>query len=209
MSRQINSKCEKCRRRGEKLFLKGERCYSPKCGFTRRSYAPGQHGQSSKGRLSEFGMQLHEKQKTRADYDVMEKQFRKYFEKASHKKGVTGEALLQTLESRLDNVIYRMQLAKSRRAARQVVKHGHVLVNGDTVNIPSYLVKVGDKIQICEKALKNSLFIETQKAIQPKLIPKWIDFDQKMLSAEIAALPSAEDVEREIGLQQIVEFYSR
>lgn len=209
MARKLYSKCVQCRRRGEKLFLKGERCYTPKCAFTRRSYAPGQHGQDSRGRMSEFGMQLQEKQKARGDYDILEKQFRAYFEKAARKKGVTGELLLQTLESRLDNVIYRMQLAKSRRTARQVIRHGHIQVNGQVVDIPSFLVSVGDSIAVLDKASQNKYFEDAKKMIQKKMVPGWLDLDADKLSADVSSLPTAEDVERDLGLQQIVEYYSR
>lgn len=210
MARKLDSKCARCRREGEKLFLKGERCYTPKCAFTRRSYAPGQHGATSRGRQSEFGLQLQEKQKARHEYDVLERQFQLYFEKAQKQAGVTGEHLLQLLETRLDNVVMRMQLAKNaRRLARQIVRHGHITVNGTKVTVPSFSVKVGDTIAVLESARDNAYFAEVKKSVQPKLVPDWIEMDVEKLSAKVVALPRAEDVEHNIALPQIVEYYSR
>jgi small subunit ribosomal protein S4 len=209
MARKIDQKCDRCRREGEKLFLKGERCYTAKCAFTRRSYAPGQHGQHSRNRMSEFGMQLQEKQKARSSYDLLERQFREYFEKAIRQSGVTGDNLLRMLERRLDNVVYRMQLSKSRRTARQVVRHGHITVNGRKVNLPAYQVKEGDVIGVLEAQKKSPYFEEAAKTLQEKLIPQWLEFDKQTLSSKVMALPTAKDVEQELGLQQIVEYYSR
>ncbi len=209
MARDLDSKCEKCRRAGEKLFLKGDRCFTPKCAVTRRNYAPGQHGQNSYRRLSEFGQQLREKQKVRQSYDILERPFRRYFEKAVKQKGVTGENLLGLLERRLDNVIFRMQLTKSRRTARQLIRHGHIEVNGAGNDLPSYQVKVGDKISVSEKSLKMAYFENLHKSIQSKLVPGWLDLDAKQLRAEVTGKPSSADIEQEINVQQIVEFYSR
>ena len=209
MARKLDSKCERCRRQGEKLFLKGERCYTPKCAMTRRAFAPGQHGQGSRSRVSEFGMQHREKQKARHSYDVLERQFRRYFEEAARKHGVTGEQLLSTLERRLDNVVYRMQLAKSRRAARQVVRHGHILVNGQRVNLPSFQVSEGDTVSIGTTSVKLAYFEKIKESIQPKLIPQWLEVDVEALKAEVTALPQASDVDQELRLGQIVEYYSR
>ncbi|MFO0705141.1 MAG: 30S ribosomal protein S4 [Candidatus Andersenbacteria bacterium] len=210
MARKLDSKCARCRREGEKLFLKGERCYTPKCAFTRRAFAPGQHGATSRGRQSEFGLQLQEKQKARHEYDVLERQFRLYFEQAQKQTGVTGEQLLQLLETRLDNVVMRMQLAKgARRLARQLVRHGHITVNGSKVTVPSFSVKVGDVVAVLESARDNAYFVEIKKAIQPKLVPSWIEFSQEKLSGTIKALPTTEDVDLNLALPQIVEYYSR
>ncbi len=209
MARNLDAKCDRCRRLGEKLFLKGDRCFTPKCAFTRRSYAPGQHGQGSFNRLSEFGQQLREKQKARNSYDVLERQFREYFETASKQKGVTGDNLLGLLERRLDNVVYRMQLAKSRRTARQLIRHGHIVVNDNPNNLPSYQVKVGDVVTVAEKSLKMPYFEIQEKGMQTKMVPGWLDLDTKNLSAEVTGIPGSADVEQEINVQQIVEFYSR
>lgn len=209
MARRVDSKCERCRRQGEKLFLKGDRCYTPKCAVSRRNYAPGQHGQTSRNRMSEFGSQLSEKQKAKSEYDLMERQFREYFERASRHSGVTGEKLLEFLERRLDNVIYRMQLAKSRRTARQLVRHGHIIVNGKPNNLPAYQVMPGDKISIAENSRKMSYFAGTLKGLQTKLIPGWLDFDTESVTADVKALPTPQDTAQELKLQQIVEYYSR
>ncbi|MFH0830840.1 MAG: 30S ribosomal protein S4 [Parcubacteria group bacterium] len=209
MARKLDAKCARCRREGEKLFLKGERCYTPKCAFSRRSFAPGQHGESSRGRRSEFGMQLQEKQKARHEYDILERQFRLYFKQAQKRTGVTGEQLLQLLETRLDNVVYRLQFAKSRRLARQIVRHGHILVNDSKVTVPSFAVKIGDVISVPKDAQKNAYFLEAAKVIQAKLVPAWLELDQNKLSAKVVALPTPEDVELRVQLPQIVEYYSR
>jgi small subunit ribosomal protein S4 len=209
MGRKLDNKCEQCRRQGEKLFLKGERCYSPKCAMTRRAFAPGQHGQSSGGRLSEFGQQHREKQKARHSYDVLERQFRTYFEKAARQKGVTGEQLLSSLERRLDNVVYRMQLGKSRRAARQLVRHGHILVNAKRVSVPSYQVNEGDVISVGTTSEKLAYFAKAKEGVQPKLFPQWLEVDVDAFKAEVVQLPTASDVDQELRLGQIVEYYSR
>jgi small subunit ribosomal protein S4 len=209
MARKLDSKCERCRRQGEKLFLKGERCFSPKCAMTRRAFAPGQHGQTSRNRVSEFGQQHNEKQKARHTYDVLERQFRTYFEKAASQRGVTGEQLLSSLERRLDNVVYRMQLAKSRRSARQLVRHGHIHVNGKRVNVPSYQINEGEVVTVGATSAKLSYFAKAKESVQPKLFPKWLEVDVDALRAEVAALPTASDVDQELRLGQIVEYYSR
>ncbi|MDP2587699.1 MAG: 30S ribosomal protein S4 [bacterium] len=209
MARKIDPKCARCRREGEKLFLKGERCYTPKCAFTRRSYVPGQHGPTARRRQSEFGLQLQEKQKARHEYDILEGQFRLYFEKAQKSAGVTGEQLLQLLETRLDNVIYRMQLAKSRRLARQLVGHGHILVNGSRVSVPSFSVKVGDEISVLESMHDSAYFSEAKKGVQAKLVPQWLELTPASMSAKVIALPTTKDVELNVALPQIIEFYSR
>ena len=209
MARKIDSKCERCRRQGEKLFLKGERCFSPKCAMTRRAFAPGQHGQTSRSRVSEFGMQHNEKQKARHSYDIMERQFRKYFEEAARQKGVTGEQLLSTLERRLDNVVYRMQLGKSRRATRQLVRHGHIFVNGQRVRVPSSQVALGDVVTVGAASLKLGYFEKIKEGFQAKLVPQWLELEPEAMKAEVTALPTSSDVDQELRLGQIVEYYSR
>ena len=204
MARYTDAVCRLCRREGQKLFLKGDRCYTEKCSISRREYAPGQHGQARSKKVSEYGTQLREKQKARRYYGVLESQFRGYFELASKRKGQTGENLLSILESRLDNVAYRLGFAMSRAEARQLVRHGHFTVNGHKVNIPSYLVKVGEVITLKEASrdldkLKSS--IETNSFRQP---PKWLDFDKNTLTARVVALPAKEDIDLPIEEHLIV-----
>jgi len=208
MARYTDAVCRLCRREGEKLFLKGERCYTNKCSVTRRVYAPGQHGQQKK-KLSEYGLQLREKQKARRFYGVLESQFRRYFEMAVKRKGITGENLLQILESRLDNVVYRLGLATSRPEARQLVRHGHFTVNGQKVDIPSYLLKAGDVVAVRDK-FKNS---EKMKSIIEiaggKVVPKWLEFDAENLTGKVVSLPEREDIDLPIKEHLIVELYSK
>ena len=204
MARYKDEQCRRCRREGQKLFLKGSRCYTDKCSISRRNYAPGQHGQK-RAKLSEYGTQLREKQKTKAYYGVGEKQFRKYFEMASNKKGVTGENLLQLLESRLDNVVYRLGFGSSRAQARQFVNHGQFEVNGKKVNIPSYLVKPGDVITVREIKKDNS----TLKANATRPVPAWLEKDNKNLSGKVIKLASREDIDIPIEEHLIVELYSK
>lgn len=208
MARYIEASCKLCRREGLKLFLKGERCYTNKCAVGRRPYAPGQHGNSRK-KMSEYGVQLREKQKAKRFYGLLESQFRKYFEIANRKKGVTGENLLQMLESRLDNVVYRMGFGSTRAEARQLVTHAHFTVNGKKLNIPSYIVKVGDTISVSEKGKKSVRFKEILDITGAKIIPKWLEVDQENLNGTVVALPAREDVDLEIQEQLIVEFYSK
>lgn len=191
-----------------KLFLKGERCYSNKCSVGRRPYAPGQHG-AQKKKLSEYGIQLREKQKAKRFYGVLESQFRKYFEIANRKKGVTGENLLQLLESRLDNVVYRMGFGTTRAEARQLVTHGHFDVNGRRVNIPSYLVKVGDEISVREDSKKSPRFKDILEVTGSKVVPKWLEVDQENLKGKVVALPSREDIDLNVQEHLIVELYSK
>lgn len=206
MARYTDASCRLCRREGEKLYLKGERCSSNKCSISRRAYAPGQHGQNKK-KMSEYGIQLREKQKARRYYGVLESQFRKYFDMAVQKKGITGENLLQILELRLDNAVYRMGLANSRPEARQLVRHGHFTVNGKKVNIPSYLIKAGDVVAVTEKS-KASPKIKSI-AETTRTVPKWIDFDADNLSGKVSALPSREDIDLPLKESLIVELYSK
>jgi len=208
MARYTDASCRLCRREGEKLFLKGERCYTNKCSVGKRQYAPGQHGQQKK-KLSEYGIQLREKQKARRFYGVLENQFRKYFEMATKRKGITGENLLQILESRLDNVIYRIGLATSRPEARQLVTHGHFTVNGKRVNIPSYLLKAGDVISVSEQFRQSPKLKSIIDIAGGKVVPKWLDFDANTLTAKIINLPSREDIDLPIKEHLIVELYSK
>lgn len=208
MARYTKSVCRLCRREGAKLFLKGDRCYTDKCAIDRRSYAPGQHGQNRK-KISEYGIQLREKQKARRIYGVLEKQFRNYFEKAERQPGVTGENLLRLLERRLDNVIYRLGLAGSRAEARQLVRHGHFTVNGRKVNIPSYLVKVGDEIAVKEGSAGSPKFKEIKEAAAHKTPPAWLEGNAENLRGRVVALPSREDMDVNIEEHLIVELYSR
>ena len=208
MARYKDEQCRICRREGQKLFLKGARCYSDKCSVTRRNYAPGQHGQK-RTKLSEYGTQLREKQKTRSFYGVGEKQFRKYFEMASNKKGITGTNLLQILESRLDNVVYRLGLGVSRPQARQIVTHGNIEVNGKKVDIASYLVKPGDVIAVREIRKDNGVIkVNTENGpIRP--IPEWLELDSKTLSAKVLRVVTREEIDLPVEEHLIVELYSK
>ena len=208
MARYTGPSCKLCRREGEKLFLKGERCYTDKCAIGRRAYAPGQHGQQRK-KVSEYGMQLREKQKARRFYGVLEKQFRNYFEMANNMKGVTGENLLKILESRLDNVVYRLGLATSRPEARQLVKHSHFTVNGKKVNIPSYLVAPNDVIAVAED-IKNSEKIKNIiESTGSKVVPSWLEFDAGNLTGKVVTLPTREEIDLPVKEYLIVELYSK
>jgi ribosomal protein S4, bacterial/organelle type len=208
MARYTGSVCRQCRREGAKLFLKGDKCYSPKCTFTLRPTPPGQHGQARQRKMSEYGVQLREKQKCRRAYGVLESQFHSYYEKASNMRGITGENLLSLLERRLDNVIYRLGLGASRAQARQIVLHEHIRVNGKKVNIASFLVKEGDVITLRERSKE----IEHFKALKEgtgRIIPKWLTLDAETFTGKVEALPRREDVDLTINEQLIVEYYSR
>ncbi len=208
MARYTDASCKLCRREGQKLFLKGERCYTNKCAVGRRPYAPGQHGAQRK-KISEYGLQLREKQKAKRFYGLLESQFRKYFEIANRKKGVTGENLLQLLESRLDNVVYRLGFGTTRAEARQLVTHGHFTVNGKKLNIPSYIVKVGDTVDVSEKGKKSVRFKEILDITGAKIVPKWLEVDQENLKGKIVALPAREDIDLNVQEHLIVELYSK
>ena len=208
MARYKDEQCRICRREGQKLFLKGSRCYTDKCSITRRNYAPGQNGQKKK-KLSEYGMQLREKQKTKSFYGVAEKQFRKYFEIASRKKGITGEMLLQILESRLDNIIYRLGYGSSRAQARMLVTHGHFEVNGQKVDIPSYLLKAGDIVAVREIRKDSKIIKENVEVNAAKPVPEWLEKDETNLNAKVLRLPSREDVDLPVEEHLIVELYSK
>lgn len=210
MARYTGAVCKLCRREGLKLYLKGDRCYSDKCAVAKRAYAPGQHGQShSRRKVSEYGLQLREKQKARRIYGVLEKQFRNYFHKAEHQKGITGENLLRLLEARLDNVVYRLGFANCRVEARQLVLHGHFTVNGRKVNIPSYAVRIGDAIAIKENSKKSAKFAEIAELAAHKTLPGWLEMDKDSLEGKVLALPSREDIDVPIEEHLIVELYSR
>ena len=208
MARYKDEQCRRCRREGQKLFLKGERCYSDKCSISRRNYAPGQHGQK-RAKLSEYGTQLREKQKTKSYYGVGEKQFRGYFQMASNKKGVTGDNLLQILESRLDNVVYRLGFGASRAQARQLVNHGQFEVNGKKVDIPSYLVKAGDVITVRENKKENATIKANVEANAARPVPAWLELNNETLSGKVVRLASREDVDIPIEEHLIVELYSK
>lgn len=212
MARYTGPVCKLCRREGEKLFLKGERCLTAKCALDRRSYAPGMHGRESqfrRRRPSEYALQLREKQKARRIYGVMERQFRRYFKEAEKRKGLTGENLLTILESRLDNVVYRLGFADSRAQARQLVRHGHFDLNGRRANIPSMLVKPGDVISVREKSKKLTYFKERAKELERKAVPEWMSLDPVSMSGRILNLPRREDIDLPLNEQLIVEYYSR
>ena len=206
MARYTDEQCRICRREGQKLFLKGTRCFTDKCSIARRNYAPGQHGQK-RAKLSEYGTQLREKQKTKSYYGVGEKQFRGYFEMAANKKGVAGENLLQILESRLDNVVYRLGFGTSRAQARQLVNHGQFEVNGKKVDIPSYLVKAGDVITVRENKKDNVTIKANVENARP--VPAWLELNNETLSGKVVRLASREDVDIAIEEHLIVELYSK
>ena len=206
MARYTDEQCRICRREGQKLFLKGTRCYTDKCSISRRNYAPGQHGQK-RAKLSEYGTQLREKQKTKSYYGVGEKQFRGYFDMASNKKGIAGENLLQILESRLDNVVYRLGFGTSRAQARQLVNHGQFEVNGKKVDIPSYLVKAGDVITVRENKKDNVTIKANVENVRP--VPAWLELNNETLSGKVVRLASREDVDIAIEEHLIVELYSK
>ena len=208
MARYKDEQCRRCRREGQKLFLKGERCYTDKCSISRRNYAPGQHGQK-RAKLSEYGTQLREKQKTRSFYGVGEKQFRGYFEMASNKKGITGDNLLQILESRLDNVVYRLGFGVSRPQARQLVTHGNIEVNGKKVDIASYLVKAGDVISIREVRKDNPVVKENMEANSVRPLPEWLEVDREKMSGKVIRLANREDIDLPVEEHLIVELYSK
>jgi small subunit ribosomal protein S4 len=210
MARYTGPVCRMCRRDGTKLFLKGAKCFTEKCPVEKRNFPPGQHGQSRKvKKVVGYGLQLREKQKAKRIYFTLETQFRAYYQKAANKTGVTGELLLQQLETRLDNVCYRLGLATSRRQARQVCRHGHVLVNGKKVNIPSYQVKVGDEIAVREGSHKLALLEEAKNFASGQRSVPWIDINRDTFSGKIISLPKREDVNLPVNEQLIVELYSK
>ena len=208
MARYIDAKCRLCRREGSKLYLKGDRCYTDKCAVARRAYAPGQHGQGRK-KMSEYGIQLREKQKVRRMYGILEKQFRDYFVEAERQKGVTGENLLRLLELRFDNVVYRMGFGESRAEARQLVRHGHFMVNSRKVNIPSYQVGLNDLIAVKPNSRSTDKFKGLAENSASKTAPQWLSVNAEMMEARVIALPVREDIDLPIEEHLIVELYSR
>lgn len=208
MARYRGAVCRLCRREGDKLFLKGERCYSAKCAMERRPFPPGQHGKG-RGKLSEYGLQLRTKQKAKRIYGVLETQFENYFDIAAHKKGITGENLLILLEMRLDNVVYRAGLGRSRTEARQVVRHNHILVNGKRLNIPSAQVSVGDVITLKERSLGIQRFKDIAETTASRIVPEWISADIENLTATVVSVPTRDQIDVPVQETLIVELYSK
>ncbi len=209
MGRNLEPKCKQCRREGEKLYLKGEKCLGPKCPVTRRAFPPGQHGPTTRARLTPFGVQLREKQKAKRIYGLMERQFGNYFTKAASRKGDTGVFLKQFLELRLDNVVYRLGFAKSRKQARQLVGHGLITVNGKDVNIPSYQLRPGDVIEIKETKKNAGIFKELKDRLSKHEVPGWLSLDANAMSGKVINRPTAEELDQSFDAKLIVEFYSR
>lgn len=207
MARYTDANCRLCRREGQKLFLKGERCYSPKCALERRNFPPGQNGQGRRSKTSDYGLQLREKQKTKRFYGLQETQFRNLFDKAARKQGITGENLLIMLETRLDNVVFRLGFASSRKEARQLVVHGHFQVNGKKVNIPSYTVKAGDVITVKEKSQNSPKFKEVKD--MTITVPSWMSVDVQKLEGKVLQIPTREEIDTPIAEHLIVELYSK
>ena len=207
MARYTDANCRLCRREGQKLFLKGERCYSPKCAVEKRNYAPGQHGQNNRKKTSDYGLQLREKQKAKRFNGMQETQFRNLFDKAARKKGITGENLLVLLETRLDNVVFRLGFASSRKEARQLVTHSHFTVNGKKVTIPSYEVKAGDVIKVKEKSSSSPKFKEIKE--MSISVPSWVTVDVEKLEGKVVAMPTRSEIDTPIAEHLIVELYSK
>jgi small subunit ribosomal protein S4 len=208
VARYIGALCKICRREGEKLFLKGSRCYTEKCAVERRKYPPGQHGQGYK-KLSDYGFQLREKQKVKKMYGLLERQFRRYFEKAERKRGITGEVLLQLVESRLDTIVYRMGYAPNRRSARQLILHGHILVNGREVNLPSYEVKKGNTVEVKQSSKEIPEIADSVSKVEHRGIPSWFEVDAANLKGKVLNIPSREELQLPVQEQLIVELYSK
>ena len=209
MARHTGASCRQCRRENLKLFLKGDRCYGDKCAFERRPYAPGQHGQRRGGKLSDYQLQLREKQKVKRIYGVLERQFRKYYYQAEKQKGITGTNLLVLLERRFDNTIYRMGFANSRNQARQLIRHNHFLINNQRVTIPSYPVKVGDIIEVKEESRQATSVAEAMETVVRRGIPNWIELERENFKGKLLAYPNREDLTMPIQEQLIVELYSK
>ena len=210
MARYSGPQCRQCRREATKLYLKGERCHSEKCAIERRNFVPGQHGKDRKSKIVGYGLQLREKQKVKRAYGLLETQFRNNFEKSAHQKGITGENMLANLERRLDNVIYRMGFGTSRRQARQVVRHGHIQVNGRKVDIPSFLVKTGDEIAVRERSRNNPTVLGARDATAHAPAPGWMEVDREALRARIIGLPKRDElVQIQMNEQLLVELYSK
>ena len=209
MARYTDSVCRLCRREGVKLFLKGERCYTDKCAIEKRNTPPGQHGKSRKAKMVGYGIQLREKQKVKRIYGVLENQFRRYFESAARHRGVTGVMLLQALETRLDNVVYRLGFATSRPQARQLVRHGHFLINGKKVDIPSYSLKQGDVVTVLGRSQKNPTIEHAMQEVKGRGIPEWLSFDAAAISGRVVSVPTREQINLPVQEQLIVELYSK
>lgn len=209
MSRYRGSVCRICRRENLKLFLKGDRCYSDKCAFDRRGYAPGEHGQRRRGKISDYGIQLREKQKVKRMYGLSEKQFNLFFKRADSQKGITGTNLLVMLERRIDNTVYRLGFANSRTQGRHFVRHNHFLVNGQKVNIPSYIVSVGDVIEVREKSKKVQALTDSMDAVVRRGVPPWLELEKEHLKGKVTAMPNREDLTTPMMEQLIVELYSK
>jgi small subunit ribosomal protein S4 len=209
MARYIGPVCRMCRRDGMKLFLKGERCYTDKCAIEKRNLPPGQHGRARRAKMVGYGVQLREKQKVKRTYGVLESQFRRYFEAADRQKGVTGELLLQALERRLDNVVYRLGFATSRSQARQLVRHGHFRVNGKKVDIPSYAVRLGDTVALRSASAENPVIQHAMEEVKGRGIPEWLLYDAAALSGRVSSLPTREQINLPVQEQLIVELYSK
>ena len=209
MARYKDAVCRLCRREGMKLFLKGQKCFTEKCPIEKRNFAPGQHGKDRKAKIVGYGLQLREKQKTKRMYFTLEKQFRNYFEKAARTRGVTGDLLLQQLERRLDNVVYRMGFAVARRQARQLVRHGHIEVNGRKVDIPSYQVSAGDTVAVRERSKKLILVEQAKELTSHQSVPTWISADRDNYTGKILSLPKREEIQMPVNEQLIVELYSK
>jgi len=208
LARNTKSVCRLCRRENLKLFLKGERCYTEKCAIDRRNYAPGQHGQNRR-KFSDYGAQLREKQKVKRLYGLLENQFRNTFKEADRQKGITGEILLSLLERRLDNAVYRLGFANSRNEARQLVRHNHFIVNHSRVNIPSYLVKPGDVIELREKSKKVVRILEALEGVARRGVPQWLELDKEQMKGNVKGLPAREEITIPIQEKLIVELYSK
>lgn len=212
MAKYTGPVCKLCRREGEKLYLKGDRCYTDKCPFEQRSYPPGQHGKDAsfrKRKPSDFALQLREKQKARRFYGVLERQFRRYFHEAERRTGLTGENLLALLETRLDNVVYRLGLADSRAQARQLVQHGHIMVNGRKTNIPSYALRPNDELSVRSESRRTDYFKERQDLLGKRSVPNWLSLDAETLKGRVLAMPVRQEIDVPVQEQLIVEFYSR
>ena len=209
MARYIGPVCRLCRREGMKLFLKGERCYTEKCAIEKRNLPPGQHGKLRKAKLTGYGLQLREKQKVKRIYGVLENQFRHYYEVADRTRGITGETLLQLLERRFDNVIYRLGLATSRAQARQLVRHGHFTINGRKVDIPSYQVKAGDTIAVRSTSAQTPAILHAMEEVKGRGIPEWLTFDASQMTGRIQSLPTRDQINLPVQEQLIVELYSK
>lgn len=209
MSRYIGPSCRQCRRERQKLFLKGVKCYTEKCPVERKPYAPGQHGSSRRAKLSDYSLQLREKQKVKRSYGLLETQFRNYFESANRQKGKTGENLVKLLERRLDNIVYRFGMAPSRKSARQMILHGHFNVNGRPVNVPSYLMKSGDTIQVKDKSKSLKVVHDSMKRIKEDMLPQWLKLDKAALTGTFLTIPERADIPFADNEQLIVELYSK